>query len=178
MADAAGLSAGKGVRKGDPSLPIGDMSARDLLAVRDLFWHNVVREMLGALAVVAEKHPQVMDGRFAVLTHRGERIPIGRVEPVFAYTMRDSRSNRRNSTAVQQTVFRVATPEGEVFTLPVQEIRGFHELTPELLAQIQQAEEEQQKASGASEPPRPFGFAAFAALPKGPEEAAPDDPKE
>lgn len=142
-----------------------DLDPAQLEAIRQVFWHNVVREMLSGLTAVAEKRPELMDGRFAVLTHGGERIPIARVEPVFAYTVRGTSAERRASAAVQLTVFRVSTPDGEVFTLPVQEVRGFHELTPELLARIQQIEDEQSKAAGEEEP-RPFGFAAFQALPK------------
>jgi hypothetical protein len=160
------------------------MEPRQLVAIRDLFWHNIVREMLSGLTVVAEKNPDLMDGRFAVLTHAGERIPIARVEPVFAYSIRGTGvgggGDQRNSIAVQLTVFRITTPEGEVFTIPVQEVRGFHELTPELLSRIQQAEDEQGRAAGDTES-RPFGFAAFAALPKAPTppaSPAPNEPQE
>lgn len=154
-------------------------SPEDLRAMREVFWHNVVREILGGLAMVAQKRPELMDGRFAVLTHGGERIPIGRVEPMFAMSIRDGAGDQQASAAVQMTVFRVATPEGEVFTLPVQEIRGVHELTPELLSRLQQEENEQSDSSEDGER-RPFGFAAFRALPKRiePVRAAPTHPME
>lgn len=150
-------------------------------ALRDIFWQNVVREMLTGLMVAAEKRPELLDGRFAILTHAGERIPIAQVSPVFGFSVRSSKSEQETSTAVQMTVFRIATPDGEVFTLPLPEIRGFHELTPELLARIQQAEDAADKAAGGGEDDaeaRPFGFAAFQALPKLPQNPAPSHPTE
>ncbi len=151
-----------------------EMDASEVAVFRELFWHNIVRETLSGLAVVAQHHPEMMDGRFAVLTHGGERIPIANVEPVFAYTVRGA---RRSSSAVQLTIFRITTPEGEVFTLPVHEVRAMHELTPELIAQLQQSEDEEQDAVGESER-RPFGFAAFAALPRRGIEPPPMQPME
>jgi hypothetical protein len=140
------------------------------VALRDLFWHNVVREMLGGLMVVAEKQPELLDGRFAILTRGGERIAIAQVTPVFGMSVRGSEEQQQASTIVQMTVFRVATPDGEVFTLPVHEIRGFHELTPELLARIQQAEAMEEAAANGEETndKPPFGLAAFQALPRFP----------
>lgn len=151
-----------------------------LTALRDIFWQNVVREMLAGLMAAADKRPELLDGRFAVLTRAGERIPIAQVTPVFGYSVRGSRSERQASIAVQMTVFRIATPDGEVFTLPVPEIRGFHELTAELLARIQQAEDEADQAAGGggAKEGEPFGFAAFKALPKLPATPAPDHPME
>lgn len=151
-----------------------------LTALRDIFWQNVVREMLTGLMVAADKRPELLDGRFAVLTRAGERIPIAQVTPVFGYSVRGSRSEQQASVAVQMTVFRISTPEGEVFTLPVPEVRGFHELTPELLARIQQAESEADEAAGETTDAdaHPFGFAAFKALPKLPPAPAPDHPTE
>jgi hypothetical protein len=149
------------------------------VALRDLFWHNVVREMLAGLMVVAEKKPELMDGRFAILTRGGERIAIAQVTPVFGMSVRGSQETEEVSAAVQMTVFRVATPDGEMFTLPVHEIRGFHELTPELLARLQQAEameEAAAKGEDAVDKP-PFGLAAFQALPTIPPHV-PDHPME
>jgi hypothetical protein len=147
--------------------PGHEMSPRQLVSVRVLFWDNVVREVLGGLAMAGQREPGLMDGRFAVLTHGGERIPIARVEPVFSYSVCGTRADRQTSEAIQLTVFRVTTPDGEVFTLPVREVRGFHELTPELLGRLQKEEDDEQKSSR-DPAPRPFGLAAFAALPKAP----------
>jgi len=151
-----------------------------LAAMRDAFWNNIVREMLAGLMMAAGKRPELFDGRFALLTHGHERIPIAGIEPVFGYTVRGTAAERRASAAIQMTVFRVATPDGEVFTLPIHQVRGFHELTPELLQRLERAEAEAERAArGDLVPePRPFGLAAFAALPKLPPEPAPMHPIE
>lgn len=144
------------------------MSASQVATLRDLFWHNVVRDMLNGLSMLTEKQPELFDGRFGVLTNHGERVPIGHIQPVFALSV-PSKADKDCSLAVQCTVFRIQTPGGEVFTLPVHEIRGLHALTPELVDQLQKiAEEEAERESEetGSGPARPFGFAAFAALPK------------
>lgn len=151
--------------------------------LRELFWHNVVREMLTGLMVVAESRPELLDGRFAILTKGGERIPIAQVAPVFGFSANGDRAEREASAVVQMTVFRIATPDGEVYTLPVTEVRGFHELTPELIARLQQAEKDAEAAAAPSpgEPARdapPFGLAAFTALPKLPPTPAPMHPME
>lgn len=159
------------------------IDAASLDALRGLFWHNVVRELLTGLASVAAKRPELLDGRFAVLTHGGERIPIAQVTPVFGMSVRGSQEERAASGAVQMTVFRIATPDGEVFTLPVSEVRGFHELTPELLQRLEQAEsevggdgEDGDTVKRGSE--HPFGLAAFQALPRVPMMPAPTEPTE
>lgn len=157
------------------------VDAAQLSSLRDLFWHNIVREILGGLISVSAKRPELLDGRFAVLTHGGERIPIAQVTPLFGFTVRGSENERQTSAAIQMTVFRVATPDGEVFTLPVTEIRAFHELTPELLSRLQQAENEEARAAGDDRESTPFGFAAFQALPKvapAPMRPAPGEPME
>jgi hypothetical protein len=64
--------------------------------------------------------------------------------------------------AVECTVFRIQTPEGEVFTFPVHEIRGIASLTEELIKQLEQASLGRMRPDSAA--PGPFGFAAF--LPK------------
>lgn len=154
------------------------ITATELSELRTLFWHNVVREMLTGLAAAAVKHPDLLDGRFGVLTRSGERIPIAQVEPVFGMSVRGSDEDRDASSAVQMTVFRIATPEGEVFTLPVSEIRGFHELTPELLERLEQAEREADDPAGRPGSEQPFGLAAFRALPRVQHGPAPDHPME
>lgn len=154
-------------------------SATDLIAMRDCFWNNVVRDMLNGLAVLAQQQPELFDGRFAVLTRHGERIPIAAVTPIFACSIPGSRAERDASAAVQCTVFRVQTPGGEVFTLPVQEVRGLHTMTPELIEQLQRASEtEEDDASADGKGVKPFGFAAYAALPKPVTDPAPDHPTE
>jgi hypothetical protein len=152
--------------------------ASHALSTQHLFWNNVVREMLTGLSVARDKHPELFDGRFAVLTNHGERISIAAITPLFAMSVPATPGDRENSQVVQCTVFRIATPDGEVFTLPLHEIRGMHSITPELLEQLHAARQAAE-AEEEIDPARPFGLAAFAALPKpGPSDPAPTHPTE
>lgn len=163
----------------------GVATPAEMVALRDVFWNNVVRDMLNGLAVLSQQQPELFDGRFAVLTHQGERIPIAGVTPIFACSVPGSQAERDASAAVQCTVFRIQTPGGEVFTLPIQQIRALHTMTPELLEQLQRAtgedgDEGEEGAEGmlAHGGGKPFGFAAFTALPKRAHEPAPEHPTE
>lgn len=149
-----------------------------VIARRELFWNNVIREMLAALSAMRltrdsalydpdqEKEIlQTFDGRLAIITTQGARIPIAEVHPVFACSVNTSAEQRELSEEVQCTVFQIRTPGGEVYTLPVHEIRAFHALTPELLARIEeQAKRQESSASEDSQSRGPFGFAAFTSL--------------
>lgn len=126
---------------------------------RTVFWQNVVREMLVALPALGAAHPQVMDGRIALLTRGGERIPIAGVEPLFPCSVAAPETIQL-CMAVQCTVFNIRTPSGEVFTVPLEEIRAVHSLSDELVRQLEQAVEE---ISGGGNG-EPFGFAAFTSL--------------
>lgn len=168
--------------KGPVPIPTDPQAA---IARRELFWNNVIREMLTALSVMrlardsqvydpqAEEHLRdTFDGRLAVVTSLGARIPIAEVHPLFACSVNSSAEQREISEQVQCTVFQIRTPGGEVYTLPVHEIRSFHALTPELLAQIEAQARAQEEAAAAGrgetvgdeEGSRPFGFAAFTSL--------------
>ncbi|HYE03533.1 MAG TPA: hypothetical protein VD963_09905 [Phycisphaerales bacterium] len=130
---------------------------------RELFWNNVVREMLAALAALPTERPEqareVFDGRMAVITKQNARIPIAEIVPLFAFGMANGGVSAEALEAVEYTVFRVRTPAGEMYTLPLHEIRGIHSMTPELLKQLEQraiqnvTDEDQERG--------PFGFAAF-----------------
>src|SRR5262249_26023688 len=130
-----------------------------VLAARELFWHNVMREILTSLSMVSasgsappatspasasapeppahraraggtdQRRRQLFNGRLAVLTKGGERIPIAEVFPLLACGIPTADTERELSIAVECTVFQVRTPGGEVYTLPLHEIRGFHALT-------------------------------------------------
>ena len=76
-------------------------------ARRELFWNNVIREMLTALSVMrlardsqvydpdAEGHLRdTFDGRLAVITSLGARIPIAEVHPLFACSVNSSAEQR------------------------------------------------------------------------------------
>ena len=191
--------------------PVGEL--------RELFWQNVIREMLTSLSMVsmkleAEHHAErvapgsviidtpegtitqgtpigpgtedgeegedleveveseeasLFDGRLAVITTLGNRIPIADVHPLFACGVTHNSDERSLATAVECTVFQIRTPQGEVFTLPLSEIRGFHSLSPELVEKLQmQAEAQLNQLSGRpnEENQQPFGFAAFTSLAK------------
>lgn len=171
----------------------GRLCPQDMAALRDAFWSNVVRDMLNALVMLRQQQPELFDGRFAVLTKGGERIPIAELTPVFAVTVADSDIDLETSMAVQCTVFRVQTPSGEVFTVPLQEIRALHTMTPALLDRLQRAavrdrprRRSARRGPGAEradedddDDRQPFGFAAFTALPKPAiVQPAPTDPTE
>lgn len=161
-----------------PSQPAA-MPHRDPLrtvARRELFWHNVVREILTSLSVVQVSRrsgvydPQIehatretFDGRYAVITTLGQRIPIAEVHPLFACSINHSPESRDLSAEVQCTVFQIRTPAGEVHTIPLHEIRSFHALTPELMAQLE-AQARLAANGPASDADQPFGFAAFTSI--------------
>ena len=161
-----------------------------VLARRELFWHNVMREILTSLSVMRLKRGdgpydpdtevqirQTFDGRLAIITSLGNRIPIGEVHPVFACSIQGSSSMRQLSEDVQCTVFQIRTPAGEVHTIPLHEMRGFHALTPELMARLEAQAQEAADASTKNKD-EPFGFGAFTSIARNMgEEPAPPPPE-
>jgi hypothetical protein len=201
-------------------------------ALRELFWQNVVREILTSLSMASaqrmalgnpdrdsyddiapdveapdagagvaadnghvdadeageEGHiapprgggdqQELFDGRMALLLKNGERIPIGDVFPVFACGI-NTEMERSLSVALECSVFQVRTPRGQVYTIPLHEVRAFHALSPELMRRLEQSS----RRNGNAVPEQvPFGFAAFTSLARGALpfglEAAPMDPTE
>ncbi|HYF14396.1 MAG TPA: hypothetical protein VD971_04905 [Phycisphaerales bacterium] len=151
--------------------PLSPPPAR-VRAYREVFWQNAVREMLMALIVLSERKDKdaatdkrMLDGRLAVITRRGRRIPIAGVAPVFAVTMDDCDEARALSNLLQCTIFQVRTPSGEVVTLPLSEVREVHAISDELVRQL----EANAAAAQAAESNRtvPFGFAAYTSLARG-----------
>jgi hypothetical protein len=116
----------------------------------------------------------------AVVTREGQRVPISSVFPLFACAIDTSSPDERTlAMAVECTVFQVRTPGGEVYTLPLSEIRSFHALTPGLMNQLEQAAERARPLG--EEAALPFGFAAFTSLVRGGPSivpAAPENPTE
>jgi hypothetical protein len=173
-----------------PPLSLPRQHARaDIVSVtRELFWHNVVSEFLTTLSALyarggaaSEDGDNPFDGRLAIITDTGVRVPIGAVTPVFACGVGGTREDRALSMAVECTVFEIITPTGESFTLPVHEVRALHALTPELIERIRR------EVGGSEDSPEgsemPFGFAAFTSLarsrdnpPAGPLFVGPDFP--
>ncbi|MBX3388397.1 MAG: hypothetical protein KF691_02955 [Phycisphaeraceae bacterium] len=159
------------------------MDPRETKLLREMLWHNLVREMLSALCLEtghadASEKPKLLDGRLTLITFRGERIPIGAVRPLINFGVGRTREEKQLSMMLQGTVFQIITPDGDVFTLPIHEIRGLHALSESIMQQLQSvAEKAEQAESGA-----PFGFAAFTSLAQGlrdrPIQRAPDDPGE
>lgn len=148
---------------------------------RELFWQNVVKEILSALSVAAGSAgrlsaspkgaamspgplDEMFDGRMAVITRLGQRIPIADVYPVFACSVEKNPGDRGLSTDVQCTVFQIRTPGGEVFTIPVHEIVAVHSLSEELVRRMEEAARAAQMEEDGSERAMPFGFAAFTSL--------------
>lgn len=156
-----------------PAMPaeharVGAHSAESIAATRTLFWHNVVREMLNDLSLLCQMKPELFDGRFGIVTHQGVRVGIKTIFPLFACSVPgvgESSWEREASIAVQCTVFRIATPDGEIYTLPVHEVAAVHAMTPELIEQLAKAEAETEEAQDPKES-RPFGLAAFTSLPR------------
>jgi hypothetical protein len=144
-------------------------------AARELFWQNVIREMLTSLSMLYASKDKgkpavdrngkpvegdMFDGRVAVITTLGQRIPIGAVYPLFACGIQTTDADKALSMAVECTVFQIHTPGGEVFTIPLHEIRTFHSLSEQLIDEIKQASTEQ----GGNNQQEPFGFAAYTSL--------------
>ncbi len=120
----------------------------------------------GALATRPSGPEALFDGRLAVITTLGQRIPIAEVSPVFACGVPGPGGKHWLSTAIECTVFEIRTPAGEVFTLPVHEIRAFHSLTDELMQKLVESSREE---AGETAQEAPFGFAAFTSLARGSE---------
>lgn len=155
-------------------------------ARRDVFWNNVVREILMALtsaaaaasgrldtgpaAANASASPvdDLFDGRMGVITTLGQRIPIADIMPVFACSMPGCDADRSRSSEVQCTVYRITTPTGESYTLPISQIIGVHSLSEALMEQLENDDIEDEDNSGSR---IPFGFKAYTSLVQSEEEA-------
>ncbi len=151
-------------------------------ARRDLFWSNVVRDSLMALASAAANSSarlsptptaaqhstspvdDLFDGRMGIITSLGQRIPIADIFPVFACSSVGSRADRERSADVQCTIFRVTTPTGETYTLPISQIIGIHSLSEDLINQLESASEELREQEMENGNRVPFGFAAYTSL--------------
>lgn len=152
-------------------------TAGGVLAIRELFWNNVIREMLTTLSVLAiqrrdgvydpeieHAHENTFDGRLAIITQQGQRIPIAEVHPMLACSIPGSNAQKRLSMQVQCSVFQIRTPGGEIHILPIHEIRGFHTLTPELIERLKAQADNANGNSDEDANSEPFGFAAFHSL--------------
>lgn len=167
---------------------------------REVYWQNVMRETLSGLAAVAaaaggrlKASPsgaamggapvgELFDGRLAVVTRSGQRIPIADVIPMFACSVCPDtgdeacdRGERMLAEDVQCTVYQLRTPGGEVYTLPIHEIVAFHTLSEHLVRQLAEAAHLASRAKRGPIDPgggEPFGFAAFTSLARSQREAS------
>lgn len=148
---------------------------------RDVFWQNVVREVLLGMAAAAASESgrltpgpagaqaspspvsELFDGRMGVITAQGQRIPIGDVVPVFAVSAPGTPADRVRSNDVQCTIFRIRTPMGESYTLPVTQIVGLHSMSAALADKLEEAAREMEERDASGEH-LPFGFGAYTSL--------------
>lgn len=177
-------------------------SASHAAELREAFWHDMCREILTTLSAeglrrrekspamelpgggqlvssvtMPEPEPELFDGRMAVLTHGGERIAIGEVYPMLACGVNGDEADRAVSQAVECSIFQIKTPAGELWTIPVHEIRAFHALTPELMKQIEQAgRQNRSRRGGGQDRDMPFGFEAYTSLARGERDRQEADP--
>jgi hypothetical protein len=184
--------------------PNNDMlaSASHAMALREAFWHDMCREILTTLSAEGlrrqhhspamtlpgggqlvssvtpnEPEPELFDGRMAILTHGGERIAIGEVYPMLACGINGDLADRAVSQAVECSIFQVLTPAGELYTIPIHEIRAFHALTPDLMRQIEEAgRHNRSPRRGGEDQDMPFGFEAYTSLARGERERQANDP--
>ncbi|MCA9302894.1 MAG: hypothetical protein KC996_02100 [Phycisphaerales bacterium] len=171
-----------------------------VLIRRDVFWNNVVRDILMAMATAAASSSgrlqptvtgaeastspldQMFDGRVGVMTTLGQRIPIADLYPVFSCSSTDPDADRSLAADVQCTIFRIKTPTGESYTLPISQIVGVHSLSDELVNELERQSQIQESVDTERIDRAPFGFAAYTSLARsernerGPEQ--PESPKE
>lgn len=160
-------------------------------ARRDQFWSNVVRDTLMAMATAAASSSarlsptpsaaqhsiipvaDLFDGRMGIITSLGQRIPIADIFPVFACSAVGSKEDRSRSADVQCTIFRITTPTGETYTLPISHIIGIHSLSEDLVRQLEAATEDLQDEDRQGIEGLPFGFGAYTALSRSEEDENP-----
>jgi hypothetical protein len=179
-----------------PGSPSTSLRVDQVLTARELFWQNVMREMLVSLAGAPSSHPQaqanpddktdasgtepdstLFDGRLAIITKSGERIPIAAIFPLFAWGV-SAPAARDLCLAIECTVFQIRTPDGHVFTIPLHEIRSFHALSPELMEKLERAARRRaaRRDTKSDDDAPPFGFAAFTSLARGLPTPPPEPP--
>ncbi len=173
--------AGVGHTPAGPAAPVQNPAGR-VLVRRDVFWNNVVRDILMAMASAAASSSgrlkptvtgaetstspidEMFDGRVGLMTTLGQRIPIADIYPVFSCSAVHPGADRSLATDVQCTVFRIKTPTGESYTLPISQIVGVHSLSNELVEQLETEAEAMNEVDTDHIDKAPFGFAAYTSL--------------
>lgn len=166
-------------RRSAPASPAILADLKTVATARQVFWSNVLREIMVSLCVASMKINQraaatppapipegqadparIFDGRLAVITSWGLRLPIASIEPVLGAG--PAHGATAMSLAVECSVFQIRTTDGDVWTLPLHEVRAFHALTEELMQELAKAaaDEEGEQSPDA----QPFGFKAFTSL--------------
>ena len=158
-----------------PGAALADLKA--VATARQIFWSNVMREILVSLCVAsarqaphaasgvmapqvgAEDPSKIFDGRLAVITSWGLRLSLAAIEPVLGSA--PSAGKTPLQQAIECTVFQIRTTDGDVWTLPLHEIRAFHALTEELMQELARAASAEEDGP---EEGQPFGFKAFTSL--------------
>jgi hypothetical protein len=173
-----------------PHTPHIQHTAAMVQARRDVFWQNVTREVLMAMAAAAAANTgrvsatptgaanspspvsDMFDGRMGIITTLGQRIPIADVIPVFAVSRPGCAEDRLRSNDVQCSVFRISTPTGESYTLPIHHIAGIHSMSDALAKQLEAAARDMEESDG-SGGRQPFGFGAYTSLARSESEGSP-----
>lgn len=106
----------------------------------------------------------MFDGRVGVMTTLGQRIPIADVYPVFSCSSTAPDADRSLAEDVQCTIFRIKTPTGESYTLPISQIVGVHSLSDELVQELERQSQKQNEPGDDNDDRTPFGFAAYTSL--------------
>jgi hypothetical protein len=181
QASAEQSGSGLGHNPDGPALPSVTPAGR-VLVRRDVFWNNVVRDILMAMASAAAASSgrlkptvsgaqssvnpvdELFDGRVGLMTTLGQRIPIADVYPVFSCSSIVPGTDRSLSSDVQCTIFRILTPSGESYTLPLSQITGVHSLSEDLIAQLEQASAQEDQTDTEHISKAPFGFGAYTSL--------------
>lgn len=183
-------------RRAAPDAPLRPVNIEHTQATRELFWNNVIREILTSISTLTimndtdaerpdaepdsgppaapretdDARRNLLDGRLGLITAQGQRIPIAAVYPLFACGVPGTDALRALSLDVECSVFQVHTPHGEVYTLPLHEVRGFHAVQEEAMEQVKAAA----RAANPEEFEQPFGFAAFTSLARRAQQPAQD----
>jgi hypothetical protein len=177
-----------------PPVPGPFLPPNQVVAARELFWHNVIREILTSLSTLCALRSDEPAARAPANEHAEETAAdkAASASDAAAYdpTLFDGRlavmtkAGERVAIADVFPLFAcgINSPGGHVYTLPLHEIRAFHALTPELMRRLERIARRKRGATG--EPggdQTPFGFAAFTSMIQGPTrpiEPAPSQPTE
>jgi hypothetical protein len=177
---ARGRKKGRALTVRAPADPVltPQMAPSQVLAARQLFWHNVIREILTSLSTLCSLRSDkdgAADGQTDELVQEAKADEAASGAPAYDPALFDGRlavitkagervaiadvfplfacginsaRDRGLSLALECTVFQVRTPDGHVYTLPLHEIRAFHALTPELMRRLERIARRKRATAG------------------------------